>query len=192
MTLVDALMILIVLGGIVLGYRKGFIGQLSSLVSWIVAIVLCYKFGDLIQGIFLSIVPSAADWPLSTITVKTVSLAFAFLVVMVAIRLVMRLFKGALKAADLSFIDRLGGSLLFMFKYAFILSIALNLLYAINPNLDTFGTKHMLNNKPYEMTLDLMPLILGSDKMPSDSLKLYRDLIEPVPLDDEPINTTEM
>ncbi len=192
MTLVDALMILIVLGGIVLGYRKGFIGQLSSLVSWIVAIVLCYKFGDLIQGIFLSIVPSAADWPLSTITVKTVSLAFAFLVVMVAIRLVMRLFKGALKAADLSFIDRLGGSLLFMFKYAFILSIALNLLFAINPNLDTFGTKHMLNNKPYEMTLDLMPLILGSDKMPSDSLKLYRDLIEPVPLDDEPINTTEM
>ena len=154
--------------------------------------MLCYKFGDLIQGIFLSIVPSAADWPLSTITVKTVSLAFAFLVVMVAIRLVMRLFKGALKAADLSFIDRLGGSLLFMFKYAFILSIALNLLFAINPNLDTFGTKHMLNNKPYEMTLDLMPLILGSDKMPSDSLKLYRDLIEPVPLDDEPINTTEM
>lgn len=192
MTIVDALMILIVLGGIVLGYRKGFIGQLSSLVSWIVAIVLCYKFGDLIQGIFLSIVPSAAEWPLSTVTVKTVSLAFAFLVVMVAIRLVMRLFKGALKAADLSFIDRLGGSLLFMFKYAFILSIALNLLFAINPNLDTFGTKHMLNNKPYEMTLDLMPLILGSDKMPSDSLKLYRDLIEPVPLDDEPINTTEM
>ncbi|MBR5725124.1 MAG: CvpA family protein [Muribaculaceae bacterium] len=192
MTLVDALMILIVLGGIVLGYRKGFIGQLSSLVSWIVAIVLCYKCGDLIQGIFLSIVPSAANWPLSSVTVKTVSLAFAFLVVMVAIRFIMRLFKGALKAADLTFIDRLGGSLLFMFKYAFILSIVLNLLYAINPDMDTFGTKHMLNNKPYEMTLDMMPLILGSDKMPSDSLKLYRDLIEPVPLDDEPIASTEM
>lgn len=185
MTLVDALMILIVLGGIVLGYRKGFIGQLSSLVSWIVAIVLCYKFGDLIQGIFLSIVPNAANWPLSTVTVKTVSLAFAFLVVMVVIRLIMRLFKSALKAADLSFIDRLGGSLLFMFKYAFILSIALNLLYAINPDMDTFGTEHMLKNKPYEFTLDLMPRILGSEQMPSDSLKLYRDLIEPVPVYDE-------
>ena len=191
MTLVDTLLILIILGGIVLGYRKGFIGQLSSLVSWIVAIVLCYKCGDLIQGIFLSVVPSAADWPLSTVTVKTVSLAFAFLLVMVVIRLLMRLFKGALKAADLSFIDRLGGSLLFMFKYAFILSIVLNLLYAINPDMDTFGTKHMLKNKPYELTLDLMPRILGSDKMPSDSLKLYRDLIEQVPQDDEPFNTTE-
>lgn len=191
MTLVDTILILIILGGIVLGYRKGFIGQLSSLVSWIVAIVLCYKCGDLIQGIFLSVVPSAADWPLSTITVKTVSLAFAFLLVMVVIRLLMRLFKGALKAADLSFIDRLGGSLLFMFKYAFILSIVLNLLYAINPDMDTFGTKHMLKNKPYELTLDLMPRILGSDKMPSDSLKLYRDLIEQVPQDDEPFNTTE-
>ena len=70
-----------------------------------------------------------------------------------------------------------------MFKYAFVLSIALNLLYAINPDMSTFGTKHMLENKPYEFTLDLMPRILGSDKMPSDSLKLYRDLIEPVPVE---------
>ena len=183
MTLVDALLILIVIGGIVLGYRKGVIGQLSSIVSWIVAIVLCYKCGDLVQSVFLAIVPSAEQWPLSSITVKTVSLAFAFLIVMLVIRLLMRLFKGALKAVNLGFIDKLGGSLLFMFKYAFILSIVLNLLYAINPDMDTFGTKHMMNNKPYEMTLDLMPAILGSDKMPSDSLKLYRDLIEPVPTD---------
>ena len=183
MTLVDALLILIVIGGIVLGYRKGVIGQLSSIVSWIVAIVLCYKCGDLVQSVFLAIVPSAEQWPLSSITVKTVSLAFAFLIVMLVIRLLMRLFKGALKAVNLGFIDKLGGSLLFMFKYAFILSIVLNLLYAINPDMDTFGTKHMMNNKPYEVTLDLMPAILGSDKMPSDSLKLYRDLIEPVPTD---------
>ena len=40
-----------------------------------------------------------------------------------------------------------------------------------------------MNNKPYEFTLDLMPMVLGSEKMPSDSLKLYRDLIEPVPVD---------
>lgn len=186
MTLVDTLLILILLGGIVLGYRKGFIGQLSSAVSWIVAIVLCYKCGDLVQNIFTTLVPSANNWPLSSITVKTVSLAFAFLIVMLVIRLAMRLFKGALKAVNLGFIDKLGGSLLFMFKYAFILSIVLNLLYAINPDMDTFGTKHMLNNKPYELTLDLMPRVLGSDNMPSDSLKLYRDLIEPVPVDNEP------
>ena len=191
MTLVDILMILIVMGGIVLGYRKGFIGQLSSLVSWIVAIVLCYKCGDLVQGIFLSIVPSAAQWPLSSVTVKTVSLAFAFLITMLVIRLGMRLFKGTLNAVNLGFIDRLGGSLLFMFKYAFLLSIVLNLLYAINPDMDTFGTKHMLNNKPYEVTLDLMPRVLGSDKMPSDSLKLYRDLIEPVPIDNEAFDNPE-
>lgn len=184
MTLFDALILLIVLGGLVVGYRKGFFGQLSSLVSWVVAIVLCYKCGDLVQSIFLAIIPSAAEWPLSSITVKTVSLAFAFLVVMLVIRLVMRLFKGALGAVHLGFLDKLGGSLLFMFKYAFVLSIVLNLLYAFNPDLDTFGTKHMMNNKPYEFTLDLMPHVLGSDKMPSDSLKLYRDLIEPVPVEE--------
>lgn len=183
MTIVDAIIILIVLGGLVLGYRKGLIGQLSSLFSWIVAIVLCYKGGDLAQSVFLSVVPSAAEWPLSSITVKTVSLAFAFLIVMLVIRLVMRLFKGTLDSIHLGFIDKAGGSLLFMFKYAFMLSIALNLLYAFNPDLETFGTRHMMNNKPYEFTLDLMPHVLGSEQMPSDSLKLYRDLIEPVPID---------
>ncbi len=183
MTIVDAIIIIIVLGGLVIGYRKGLITQLASLISWIVAIVLCYKGGELAQSIFLAIVPSAAQWPLASITVKTVSLAFAFLVVMLSIRLVMRLFKGALNSIHLGLIDKAGGSLLFMFKYAFLLSLVLNLLYAFNPDMDTFGTKHMLNNKPYEMTLDLMPRILGSEQMPSDSLKLYRDLIEPVPID---------
>jgi membrane protein required for colicin V production len=183
MTIVDAIIIIIVLGGLVIGYRKGLITQLASLISWIVAIVLCYKGGELAQSIFLAIVPSAAQWPLASITVKTVSLAFAFLVVMLSIRLVMRMFKGALDSIHLGLIDKAGGSLLFMFKYAFLLSLVLNLLYAFNPDMDTFGTKHMLNNKPYEMTLDLMPRILGSEQMPSDSLKLYRDLIEPVPID---------
>ena len=183
MTIVDAIIIIIVLGGLVIGYRKGLITQLASLISWIVAIVLCYKGGELAQSIFLAIVPSAAQWPLASITVKTVSLAFAFLVVMLSIRLVMRLFKGALDSIHLGLIDKAGGSLLFMFKYDFLLSLVLNLLYAFNPDMDTFGTKHMLNNKPYEMTLDLMPRILGSEQMPSDSLKLYRDLIEPVPID---------
>ena len=183
MTFVDIIIMLIVVGGLVLGYRKGLIGQLASLLSWIVAIVLCYKGGELAQSLFLSIVPSAAQWPLASITVRTVSLAFTFVIILLALRLIARLFKGALDVAKLGFLDRAGGSLLFMFKYAFILSIALNLLYAINPDMDTFATEHMLNNKPYEFTLDLMPRILGSEKMPSDSLKLYRDLIEPVPVD---------
>lgn len=183
MTLIDILLLLIVLGGLVLGYRKGFIGQLASVLSWVVAIVLCYKCGDLAQSIFLAVVPSAAGWPLASVTVKTVSLAFAFILVLLALRLVARLFRGALNVVHLGFLDRLGGALMFMFKYAFALSIALNLLYAVNPDLDTFATEHMLNNKPYEFTLDLMPCVLGSDKMPSDSLKLYRDLIEPVPAD---------
>ena len=175
MTFVDLIMILILAGAIVVGYNKGLLKQMSSLVSWVAAIVLCYVFGDQVQAIFLTIVPSAADWPLANITVKTVSLAFAFLIVTLLVRLAMRLFKKVLKVSKMGFVDRLGGSLLFLFKYTFLLSIALNLLYAINPDMDTFGTKHMLDNKPYELTLDLMPCVLGSDKMPSDSLKLYRD-----------------
>ena len=77
MTIIDAIIILIVLGGLVLGYRKGFIGQLSSLVSWVVAIVLCYKCGDLAKDIFLAFVPTGRcraslsrpfRWPLPSLS----------------------------------------------------------------------------------------------------------------------------
>lgn len=181
MTFVDALLILIVLGGLVLGYYKGMVRQATSLVSWAISIALCYCLGDQVTALFLTIVPSAAQWPLASITVKAVSLAMAFLVVMLAVRVLARLVKGILKVTRMGCVDRWGGALLFVFKYVFVLSIILNVLYAINPDFETFGTRHMLNNKPFEMTLDLMPRVLGSDKMPSDSLKLYRDLIEPLP-----------
>ena len=127
--------------------------------------------------------PDAANWPLSSITVKAVALSLLFLIVTLVVRVIAYVTRKVVKGARLGCLDRIGGATLFAFKYLFILSILLNLYYAYNPDADTFATKHMLNNKPYEFTLDLMPHVLGSDVMPSDSLKLYRDMIEAVPVD---------
>lgn len=175
MTFVDALILLIALGSLVIGWRKGLIKQMASLVSWAIGIVVCLFLGDEVTQLFLAINPEAAHWPLAGITVKAVALSLLFLVVTLALRVVSYVTRKVVKLARLGILDRVGGAGLFAFKYLFLLSILLNLYYAHNPDADTFGTRHMLNNKPYELTLDLMPRVLGADVMPSDSLKLYRD-----------------
>ncbi len=183
MTFIDTIIVLIALGALVIGWRKGLIKQMASLVSWAIGIVVCLFAGDAITQAFLAINPEAAHWPLSSITVKAVALSMTFLVVTLVVRVVAYVTRKVVKLARLGCLDRVGGAALFAFKYLFILSILLNLYYAYNPEAETFGTKHMLNNKPYEITLDLMPRILGAEKMPSDSLRLYR-----VPADSASVN----
>ncbi|MBP3738701.1 MAG: CvpA family protein [Muribaculaceae bacterium] len=179
MTFVDALILLIALGALVVGWRKGLIKQLASLVSWVIGIVVCLFLGDEVTRLFLAINPEAAQWPLAGITVKAVALSMLFLVVTLTLRVEAYVTRKVVKMARLGCLDRVGGAALFAFKYLFALSIVLNLYYAYNPDAETFGTRHMLNNKPYEITLDLMPRVLGADVMPSDSLKLYRDAAQP-------------
>lgn len=174
MTLIDTILLLILLGSLVIGWRKGLVRQTASLVSWAVGIAVCLFFGDEITRIFLKLNPEAQNWPLASITVKAVSLSLFFLLVTLTLRILSYITRKIIKAANLGCLDRVGGAALFLFKWLMVLSILLNLLYAYNPDASTFGTRHILNNKPYEFTLDLMPRVLGSDRMPSDSLLLYR------------------
>ena len=81
MTLIDTIILLIVLGGLVIGYRKGLFKQLASIISWVVGITVTLLLGDEVTKLFLALNPSAADWPLSGITVKVVALSLFFLLV---------------------------------------------------------------------------------------------------------------
>lgn len=180
MTLIDSILLLILLGSLVIGWRKGLVRQMASLVSWVVGIVVCLFFGDEITRVFLALNPEAANWPLASITVKAVSLSLFFLLFTLTLRVVSYLTRKVIKAANLGCVDRVGGAALFMFKYLMVVSIVLNLLYAYNPDASTFGTRHALGNRPYEFALDLMPRILGADHMPSDSLLLYRQQLVPL------------
>lgn len=188
MTFIDCIILLIVLGALVIGWSKGLIRQAASLVSWAVGIVVCLFFGDEVTQLFLAINPEAAHWPLASITVKAVALSMLFLTVTLVLRVVGYLARKVVKATRLGCLDRVGGAGLFAFKYLFVLSILLNLYYAYNPNAETFATRHALNNKPYEFTLDLMPRVLGADRMPSDSLLLYR---EPLPASSPAVDTNQ-
>lgn len=170
MTLFDTILLIIVLAALVVGARKGLIKQTASLMSWVIGIIASLFFGDVITDLFIHLNPEAASWPMAPITTKAVALSIFFLVVTLGLRLLSMLLRGLVKATGMGCLDRAGGAALFVFKYTFILSIIMNLLLAWKPDAETFRTRHALNNKPFEITLDLMPRILGFDAVPSDSL----------------------
>ena len=70
MTFVDTIILLIVLGGLAIGYYKGLTRQLASLVSWAAAIVICYVLGDWARDTLLALNPEAANWPMPSVTVS--------------------------------------------------------------------------------------------------------------------------
>ena len=172
MTLFDTILLIIVLAALVVGATKGLIKQTASLMSWVIGIVVSLFFGDVITDLFIHLNPEAANWPMASITTKAVALSIFFLVVTLGLRLLSRLLRGLVKATGMGCLDRAGGAALFVFKYTFLLSIIMNLLMAWKPDAETFRTRHALDNKPYEMTLDLMPRVLGFETLPSDSIKV--------------------
>lgn len=174
MTIFDTCLLLILLSSLVVGWRKGLIKQAASLVSWVLGIVITLFLREPVTQLYLAINPDAANWPLAGVTVQTVALAVTFLVITLIIRVVAYLLRKAVKVTHMGCLDRASGAALFAFKYIFILSIVLNLLFALRPTSSTFTTEHALNNKPYEFTLDLMPRLLGAEKLPSDSLKVLK------------------
>lgn len=176
MTLIDTILALIVVAGAVIGYRKGLIGQLATIVSFVLGIGSCMLFGDSAKDMLLAMNPDAAKWPLSGVTVHVVAVTVLFLVVALTVRVIGFFVKKVTKAVHLGLIDRIGGVVMCVFKWTFVLSVLLNLWLVISPNSDVFTTEHALNNKPFEVALDLMPAVLGNEVMPSDSLSVVKNV----------------
>ena len=170
MTLIDTILLLIVLAGAVIGFRKGLIGQLSTIVAFVLGVSACVLLGDAATSALLTLNPKAAEWPLSGVTVHAVAVTVLFLLVALTVRVIGFFVKRLTRATHMGPIDRAGGAALCIFKWAFALSIVLNMWLAMSPGSEMFSTRHALDNKPFEATLDLMPCVLGHEAMPSDSL----------------------
>jgi membrane protein required for colicin V production len=177
MTFIDTIIILIFIAGIVIGYMRGVISQVTSIVGFLLGILACLLLGYPATELLRKLIPGSVNWPISSVTTSIVALSVLFLLVALTVRVIGLFVKGIAKKIKLGAFDKILGSALCTFKYVFLLSILLNFYDMISPDSSTFATRHMLDNKPFEATLDLVPAVLGAETMPSDSLKLYRDEI---------------
>ena len=171
MTFVDTITVLLFVASVVIGYMRGLVRQATSLLGYILGIIACNMFGDTATDILLTVMPSAAEWPLASVTTHAVAVIVLFLLISLSVRVAGMFLRSVIGMLHLGIVDNIGGSALCLFKYFFIFSILLNLWLMINPTSDTFTTEHILGNRPFVETINLAPRVLGSESLPGDSLK---------------------
>ncbi|MGN0213929.1 MAG: CvpA family protein [Muribaculaceae bacterium] len=172
MTFVDTITVLLFVASAVIGYMRGLVKQVTSLVGYILGIIACNVFGDTATDILLTVMPSAAQWPLASVTTHAVAVIVLFLLISLSVRVAGMFLRSVIGMLHLGIVDNIGGSALCLFKYFFIFSILLNLWLMINPTSETFTTQHILGNRPFVETINLAPRVLGAESLPGDSLKV--------------------
>ena len=171
MTFVDTITVLLFVASVVIGYMRGLVRQATSLLGYILGIIACNMFGDTATDILLTVMPSAAEWPLASVTTHAVAVIVLFLLISLSVRVAGMFLRRVIGMLHLGIVDNIGGSALCLFKYFFIFSILLNLWLMVNPTSDTFTTEHILGNRPFVETINLAPRVLGAETLPGDSLK---------------------
>lgn len=172
MSFIDILILVLVIAGAVIGYMKGMVSQISSICGVVLGLVVCNLFGGAATDIFKALVPESANWPAANVTASAIAHIVLFVLVYLSVLLAGGMIRAMVKSLDLGSIDKVGGSVLCAFKYVLCLSILLNLWHFVNPDSDTFTTRHSMGNVPFEMALDLAPFTFGMSEMPSNTLKV--------------------
>ncbi len=137
----------IVLGSLLLygaynGLKKGLFVELASLISLVVGIFVAIKFSYLIR----SIIESHVSW--SPKMIEVTSFGLTFLVVVIAIHTLAKLFTSIADFAYLGWLNKLGGATFSVLKTVLMLSIVFNLFQKININ-NFIAKKETLDNSMF-------------------------------------------
>jgi membrane protein required for colicin V production len=139
MSFLDIFLGVILILGLFQGIKNGLFVELASLVSLILGIYIAIKFSYLAK----IMLPAIVNW--NPKTVQITAFIITFLVVVVAISILAKLFTSIANFAQLGVINKLGGGFFRLLKTILILSIFLNFFEKINFN-NTFAKKETLDN----------------------------------------------
>jgi membrane protein required for colicin V production len=126
MEMIDIVLAVILILGIIKGFRNGFFVELASLVSILLGIYLAIRFSFITK----SYLEKEVSWDPKTIQVA--AFAITFIAVIVAVSLLAKAFTSIANFASLGFLNNLLGALLGVLRTILVLSIVLNLFQKIH------------------------------------------------------------
>ena len=156
--------------GIVRGVWNGFFVELASFVSLILGIYLAIKFSFLTQ----SIIESHVSW--SPKTIQIVSFALTFILVVVGITALAKVFTTLANFASLGLVNKVGGGFFGLLKTILILSVSLHFFQKINNTASIVEKKTLQESLIYYPTLEVSGLVYPA--MENWLLELKKDKAE--------------
>lgn len=121
------------------GLKKGLFVELASLVSLVIGIFIAIKFSYLMRDI----IAKQVSW--SPKTIEIAAFGITFLIVVIAIHTLAKVFTSIVDFAYLGWLNKLGGATFSFLKTVLMLSIVFNLFQKVNIN-NIFVKKETLDN----------------------------------------------
>jgi membrane protein required for colicin V production len=169
----DIIFILIFCWAAFKGFTRGFILQAASLAALILGIYGAIKFSGFTAAVIMERMGSHGE------NLPLISFAITFLIIVIAIHLLARLFEKMLKLIALSFLNRILGVLFNLIKYAFIISSILVVINGFNRRTHFISQEKINDSKLYTPLSNLAPLLFPY---------LHFDFTHPLDAPDAPPN----
>lgn len=166
MDIIDGIILIITVVGLVWGYLKGLIGQVTTICGIVLGITACHLWGNWCTSVLIEIIPESANWPEPKYTTSAIANIVLFLFMYLSTKVIGAMCQSIVTKLHIGIIDRLAGALFCVFKYMLIVSIILNVWYMLSPDNTLFTKRHALNNIPFQITMNIAPALLGVNSLP--------------------------
>lgn len=158
MNKIDFILAIPLLWGAFIGFKKGFVLELASLVALILGVFGALKFSDYTAQKLTQYVDISSNY------LGLISFLVTFMLIVFAVFLFAKMLDKALKLVALGLVNRLLGLVFGLFKYALILSFLLYFFENINRKLELVSPEYkkdsllfepiQLASKPFSQLLD--------------------------------------
>ena len=167
MNYLDIILGILLLWGLVRGLMKGLFVSLASLIALIAGIYIAVHFSHIV-GDYLK---QYVDWQENVI--KLSAFALTFILVVIGISLLGRILTKIADYAALGILNKLLGAVFGLLKFAFIASVILMFVDAINDKITLIDKETKDESILYEPVRKLAPMILPTilKEVPSDTNK---------------------
>ena len=153
MNWLDVIMVLILVGGIVSGYKNGFVGEMASLAGLILGIWGAIKFSgwttQLLEG-----------FGLSFSLMPIISFVITFLVITIIMQIVAGLINNLLEVLTLNLLNKLAGIVAGVFKSALFCSVILLVYGAVDEKHRFLPESAVEKSLLWEPVSELVPSLL--------------------------------
>lgn len=129
MSKVDIILIIILIVGAVAGYKKGFLSELFTLLGIILGVLAGFK----LMGAAMLMLDEHYD--INENVLPYVAFGVVFLIVVIGISLLGKVFQSSLEKTVLGSADKIMGGLLGILKTAFMLSVLIWITSSLNVNI---------------------------------------------------------
>lgn len=160
----DIVILLLFIGGMFVGYRRGLVRQATSLVGWFLALMVAYQFSGSFADTLENLLPlseSATGGFLNTFFPirEGIYTALAFLILFLGVKfgfsILARLIDPLVKLPIIATVNRVGGLLFGLLKVFIVIFVLVNVMHLIPATTETVE-ESLLGRSIWQLSPDLL------------------------------------